>query len=226
MADEGRIKAFPQGGPARDNIWLVIVEFVIVAGLFVADVYHHIFFSKTPYLFLLGWVSLRLRGLRWKDVGLSRPRNWAAAVGLGILGGICIGGIELFVTQPLLVRLIGKMPDLSDFTAVHGNLKLTLFYLLLTWTLAAFGEEMVYRGYLMNRVAGLFSGTQAGWIASRDQRSLRMLPHRSRQHGHDRECVGRTPAWRSLSGLRTQPGGADHRARGDGYGGYPADVCR
>jgi hypothetical protein len=58
------------------------------------------------------------------------------------------------------------MPDLSDFTAVHGNLRVTLFYLLLTWTLAAFGEEMVYRGYLMNRVAGLFSGTQAGWIAS------------------------------------------------------------
>jgi uncharacterized protein len=166
MADEGRIKAFPQGGAARDNIWPLIVEFVIVAGLFVADVYHHIFFSKTPYMFLLGWVSLRLRGLRWKDVGLSRPRNWAAAVGLGILGGICIEGIELFVTQPLLVRLIGKVPDLSDFTAVHGNLKLTLFYLLLTWTLAAFGEEMVYRGYMMNRVAGLFSGTQAGWIAS------------------------------------------------------------
>jgi membrane protease YdiL (CAAX protease family) len=26
----------------------------------------------------------------------------------------------------------------------------------LTWTLAAFGEELVWRGYLMNRVAGMF----------------------------------------------------------------------
>jgi len=85
---------------------------------------------------------------------------------MGILGGICIEGIELFLTQPLLVRLIGKMPDLSDFTAVHGNLKLTLIYLLLTWTLAAFGEEMVYRGYLMNRVAGLVRGSRIGWIGS------------------------------------------------------------
>jgi hypothetical protein len=25
----------------------------------------------------------------------------------------------------------------------------------LTWTLAAFGEEMVYRGYLVNRIAGI-----------------------------------------------------------------------
>jgi hypothetical protein len=42
----------------------VPIEFAIVAGLFVADVYHHIFFSKTPYLFLLGWISLRLRGTK------------------------------------------------------------------------------------------------------------------------------------------------------------------
>jgi membrane protease YdiL (CAAX protease family) len=156
------------GGQAgeRDSLWLALLEFAVVAGVFVADVYHHIFFSKTPYLFLLGWISLRLRGLHWKDVGFARPRSWAAAVGLGILGGLCIEAIELFVTQPLLVRLIGKMPDLSGFLEVAGNLKLTLIFLLLTWTLAAFGEEMVYRGYLMNRVAGLFHGTRAGWIAS------------------------------------------------------------
>jgi membrane protease YdiL (CAAX protease family) len=156
------------GGQAgeRDSLWLALLEFAVVAGVFVADVYHHIFFSKTPYLFLLGWISLRLRGMRWKDVGFARPRSWAAAVGLGILGGLCIEGIELLVTQPLLVRLIGRMPDLSGFLEVAGNLKLTLIFLLLTWTLAAFGEEMVYRGYLMNRVAGLFHGTRAGWIAS------------------------------------------------------------
>jgi membrane protease YdiL (CAAX protease family) len=160
------MEVIPQKPSIGHSIGLVIVEFGIVAGLFVADVYHHIFFSKTPFLFLLAWISLRLRGLHWKDVGFARPKSWAAAIGIGILGGICIEGIELFLTQPLLVRIIGKMPDLSDFTAVHGNLKLTLIYLLLTWTLAAFGEEMVYRGYLMSRVAGLFRGTRVGWIAS------------------------------------------------------------
>jgi hypothetical protein len=41
---------------------LFLAEVAIVAGLFIADAYHHIFFSKTPYLFLLGWASLRLRG--------------------------------------------------------------------------------------------------------------------------------------------------------------------
>jgi membrane protease YdiL (CAAX protease family) len=129
-------------------------------------VYHHIFFSKTLYLLLLGWGSLRLRGLTWKDVGFTRPRKWEIAIAVGVLCGIFIEGFELFVSQPLLVRWLGKMPDLSDFTVVRGNLKLTMLYLLLTWTLAAFGEELVYRGYLMNRVAGAFHSTRAAWACS------------------------------------------------------------
>ena len=38
----------------RGSIWLAVVEFGVVAGLFVADIRHHIYVSKTPYLFLLG----------------------------------------------------------------------------------------------------------------------------------------------------------------------------
>jgi uncharacterized protein len=150
----------------RESRLLVAVELAIVAGLFVADVYHHIFFSKTPYLFVLGWVSLRLRGLRWKDVGFARPRSWRTAFLAGIAAGLCMEALELFVTQPLLSRWLGKMPDLSDFTDVVGNLKLTLLYLLLVWTLGALGEEIVYRGYLMNRVAGVFRDAKVAWIVS------------------------------------------------------------
>jgi len=149
------------------NSWLLVAtEFAIVAGLFVADVYHHVFFSKTPYLFLLGWASLRLQGLRWKEVGFARPRNWRTAIAVGLLSGLFIEAFELFISQPLLVRWFGKMPDLSNFTVVHGNLKTTLVYLLLIWVLAAFGEELVYRGYLMNRVAGVFRKTRAAWVVS------------------------------------------------------------
>ena len=74
--------------------------------------------------------------------------------------------MELFVTQPLLVRWLGKMPDLSDFSDMGGNLKMFLIYLVLVWTLGALGEEIVYRGYLMNRVAGVFRGTKAAWGVS------------------------------------------------------------
>jgi membrane protease YdiL (CAAX protease family) len=150
----------------RDSLVLLLAEFAIVAGLFVADVYHHIYFSKTPYLFLLGWASLRLRGMRWKDVGFSRPKGWGKAFGIGITVGVAMELFELFVSQPLLARWIGKMPDLSDFADLVGNLKLLLIYLALVWVLGALGEELVYRGYLMNRVAALFRSPKVAWTLS------------------------------------------------------------
>jgi membrane protease YdiL (CAAX protease family) len=150
----------------RNSLWLALAEFATVAALFVADIYGHIYISKTPYLFLLGWASLRLRGMRWKDVGFARPRSWGNALLIGIGVGLAMELFELFVSQPLLARWLGKMPDLSNFSGLVGNWKMTLFFLVLVWTLGALGEELDYRGYLMNRLAGLFSNTKAAWILS------------------------------------------------------------
>jgi hypothetical protein len=150
----------------RDSRWLVAAEFAIVAGLFYADVHHHIYISKTPYLFLLGWASLRLRGMRWKDVGFAQPPSWRNAFLIGIAAGLGMELFELFVSQPLLAHWLGKMPDLSDFAGMVGNLKLFLIFLVLLWTLGPLGEELVYRAYLMNRLAGVFRGTKGAWIAS------------------------------------------------------------
>ena len=150
----------------RDSVGLVLVEFLIVIALFVADWTHHVYFSKTPFLFLLGWISLRWRGLGWRDIGLARPANWRRTIVIGVVCGIAMELLELFVTQPLLVKITGQMPDLSDLGDLHGNWKLMLLFVALSWTLAAFGEEMVYRGYLMNRVAGLFRNPKMAWAVS------------------------------------------------------------
>jgi membrane protease YdiL (CAAX protease family) len=145
---------------------IAILELAIVALIFFADAHHLIYLSKTPYLLLLGWISLRLRGLRWRDVGFARPASWTRAVAIGLIAGAALESLELLVTQPFLVTVLGKQPDLDMFRALHGNLKWTALALLGAWSLAAFGEEMVYRGYLMNRVADLFHRTRAAWITS------------------------------------------------------------
>lgn len=49
---------------------------------------------------------------------------------------------------------------------LFGSWKMLALALALTWTLAAFGEEMVYRGYLVNRVTDLVGKNRAGWITS------------------------------------------------------------
>lgn len=150
----------------RDSKWLALLEFAMVAAIFLADRHHLILLSKTPYLLALGWLSLRLRKLRWSDVGLVQIRNWAATSALGVAMGAGLELFDLFGKQRFLVWLLGKQPDLSAFRAIHGNLKLSLLALVFVWTFAAFGEELIYRGYLMNRLAGLGNGTRTAWVFS------------------------------------------------------------
>ena len=150
----------------RQSKWLALVEFGIVVLVFLADEKGFIPVSKTPFLLALGWISLRLRKLHWRDVGLSRNRSWLLTLALGLGAGLLMEALQLFLSQPLLIRLTGKQPDLSDFQAIHGNLKLLLLVVALAWTLAAFGEEMVWRGYLMNRVADLWKHTRLARMVS------------------------------------------------------------
>jgi len=153
-------------GVWRDSRWLVLVEFALVVGIYVGRQHHILKVSATPYLLLLAWISLRLRKVQWKQIGFTRYRTWATTLVLGVSYGIGLELFDLFGKQPLLTRLLGKPPDLSSFTAVRGNLKFALAMIALIWILAAFGEELVYRGYLMNRIADLGRGTRTAWIVS------------------------------------------------------------
>jgi len=149
----------------RVSRWLAVVELGLVAAIFAADVRHMIFFSKTPLLFALGWTSLLVRRVGWRGVGLARPARWGPTLLAGVVAGAGMELLQDFVSQPLLTRLMGHAPDLSDFLPLVGNPGLLLAALVLAWVLAAFGEEMVHRGYVLNRLIDLGPPTRAWSIA-------------------------------------------------------------
>jgi membrane protease YdiL (CAAX protease family) len=115
-------------------------------------------------LFILAWVSLRVRHLRWRDVGLSHPPNWWVTIGLGLLIGIGYQALDTVFIGPLLQRITGEATNLSQFAGLQGNPTALIASLILTWTEAAFIEEMVFRGYLLNRLMDLFGTERAGII--------------------------------------------------------------
>jgi uncharacterized protein len=150
----------------RESRGRALAEVGLVAALMAGDFYGVVPVSSTPFLLALGWISLRLRSLRWRDVGLARPPSWPRALALGTAAGLAMELFATFVTVPLLSRLTGRPPDLSDFRAMVGNVGILLAGLALNWTLAAFGEELGFRGYLMNRLADVGRGTRGAWLAS------------------------------------------------------------
>jgi hypothetical protein len=145
----------------RDSKLLAFVEFLIVALIFYADYRHLIPVSKTPELLLLGWISLRVRKLRWHDVGLTRYRSWPVTITIGVVLGVLTEAFQLLITQPILSRLIGKQPDLELFRMLTGNLKMTLLFIALSWTLAAFGRAAwIVSLVIVNMAFGVAHGYQ------------------------------------------------------------------
>jgi uncharacterized protein len=145
---------------------LFVVEVLVIATIFHLDYLGLLPVSKVPYLFLLGWISLRSRGQRWKDVGLKRHQLFLKLLALGIVVGVAMEALELFATQPFLTKILGQGPDLHQYQVLVGNGWLLVLGIFLAWVLAAFGEECVYRGYLTNRVADLFGRSTTAWSAS------------------------------------------------------------
>src|SRR5216683_2795123 len=132
------VESTNSGGRAwRDNRWLVLVEFAVVVAIYVGRQHHILKVSATPYLLLLAWISLRVRRVQWKQIGLARYRTWATTLLFGISYGVGLELFDLFGKQPLLTRLLRKPPDLSNFSAVRGNLKFALIMIALIWVLAA-----------------------------------------------------------------------------------------
>ena len=153
-------------GNWRNSKWLAVWELMLAAFLFTASALHHLPLGRGPWLLALGWGSLYVRKIGWRGVGLKWYRTWTTTLVIGLGCGVVLELFELFVSQPILVRVIRKKADLSQFSGLTGNLKETALYILLVWIVAAFGEEMIYRGYLMNRVADLLNRTPRAWILS------------------------------------------------------------
>lgn len=143
---------------------LLPMELALIVAIFWADEHGWIPLSKTPFLLLVAWGSMRLRDVDWRDAGLALPPGWLRLVAIGIAAGIAMWLLEFFVTMPLLQRILGYWPDLSAFDELVGSVELLLVIMALNWILAAFGEEMVWRGYALPRVAQLCGSGARAWV--------------------------------------------------------------
>jgi len=110
-------------------------------------------------------VVLKSRSSGWREIGLAQPDSWLKTVLLGI--GTFVGFIVVTViVQTILANLPAlemAPPSKSNYDPLVGNLPLLILYLTAAWTVIAFGEEMIFRAFLMNGLAGLFQQTWIRW---------------------------------------------------------------
>ena len=93
-----------------------------------------------------------------------RNKNHFETVLKGFLPSLPIFVI-LSIVEPFLQHYFGAL-DLSSIDDVRGDIGNYLFILFIVWTFAAFGEELLFRGYYMQGFAKLFGGSNKSWILS------------------------------------------------------------
>ena len=112
---------------------------------------------------LLATIDLRVRGRSWGDVGLRRPDRLLHA--LFLIPVIVLLALIADVALTLVMeRLADAAPvNVSHLDNIEGNLPGFVWGMIVMWTTAAFAEEMLFRGYLMSRIAELIGPRAAGW---------------------------------------------------------------
>jgi membrane protease YdiL (CAAX protease family) len=159
---------------ARDLLEVAVLTAIATTSNFVS---HH-FDANSPagnraamagVLTAIAWAFLatRLRGDRFVTLGIARPTSWKRTILLALAGTVVlfvVGGLLQALVLPLFLDQTAA--DTSRFDAIRGNPLELVRVLLVVWVTAAFGEEVVYRGFLIPRLARLFGdGRHAGAIA-------------------------------------------------------------
>jgi len=100
----------------------------------------------------------------WECLGLCRP-NWPRTISKALLFTLGIFVLVDCLIQPLTELVFGKI-DLSAVGGIEGNISQYVLFIFLGWILGGFCEEIIYRGYIVRRLAILLGDTKRSWLLS------------------------------------------------------------
>ncbi len=146
-----------------------LLDGVAIAGY---EIQWSVWASSILTLIVLAWARVGRGGLA--SLGLSRPRSYVRGVLLGAVATVVIyAAIVIPVIVLVSAGLISPPPDDASAMVVSGpSLPLSIgLTLVIMWINAAFGEELLFRGFLMNNLQralgnGVVSGLAAALVVA------------------------------------------------------------
>jgi len=117
-------------------------------------------------IFLIVMALLWLQGTNWSALGLNGSASIRRTVTLGLSFGILYFILQQFAVSPIVSHFFPPppLPPTHPVTPPpHESILDFIYNLISSWTSAGFVEEMVFRGYLLNRLADLLGRRFWGW---------------------------------------------------------------
>lgn len=120
-------------------------------------------------MLLTVWIGLRLRGQTWDHFGLPfrfGGLRWLVRTFL-LSVVVVILALAGFIVGSMVISAVGagqQGSDMSAYNYLRGNLPMLLAALGAVYVVSSFGEEVIYRGFLINRIAEIGKRSKAAWM--------------------------------------------------------------
>ncbi len=127
------------------------------------------------FMLILVWLGLRLRGQNWSHFGLvfGRPQRESAIRILWQSVVVFCVALAAFVLGSIVMANIVGIPesaDMSTYNYLYQNLPMLIVALIGVYIVSSFGEEVIYRAFLMTRLEELGSN-----VNERTMRTIAVL---------------------------------------------------
>jgi membrane protease YdiL (CAAX protease family) len=130
-----------------------------------------VFWLVNIVMLFLVWIGLKLRNETWTHFGLSikklSPKSLLKGFLLSLL--VFIFAIVGFVIGSIIMANITGIPesaDMNNYSYLQGNIGMLILTLFGVYIVSSFGEEVIYRGFLINRISELGLNNKIGLTIS------------------------------------------------------------
>ncbi len=181
MNTETKINEHNLGHLLKTNRLVKVAEIILLFGLAMIVIllglplaegdmlrFQGVLWIANVLMLLYIWMGLRLRGQGWGDLGLrwkeATGRPWWKTCILVI--AVALGAATVFMVGAIIMGAITGVPeqaDMSGYTFLKGNVGLFLLTMAGVYIVSSLGEEIVYRAFLMRRIAEISGETQGAW---------------------------------------------------------------
>ncbi len=153
-----------------------LVAFVIIK-LFLRTEGEHLLYNQAVIwvaniaMLLVVWLGLKLRGESWQDFGLGfKKMSFKAAFRVFLLSLLVfVLALAGFVIGSIIMANITGIPensDMSNYAYLKDNIGMLIFSLIGVYIVSSFGEEVIYRAFLINRISELGLDTKRSRIVA------------------------------------------------------------
>jgi membrane protease YdiL (CAAX protease family) len=115
------------------------------------------------------WIGLKLRNESWKDFGLNfRSISWRSGVKVFLLSLLVfVLALAGFIIGSIIMANITGIPEGANMTGydyLKDNFGMLLLTLAGVYIVSSFGEEVIYRGFLIHRISQIGSDSKKATI--------------------------------------------------------------